>query len=112
LIKIKQCLGNVGNLWACRRIGCQRGDQSQPLGYEPEPRRIEGDGWPGVVKTVNRLPDPATDRELTAIRDDALTQAAGRVRYVRQARMVFSMTGGQPPLSGPVAMLVDIRSLL
>lgn len=32
-------------------------------------------------------------RDLTAIRDDALTQAAGRVRYVRQARMVFSMTG-------------------
>jgi hypothetical protein len=47
---------------ALNLIGDQRDDQSQPLGYEPEPRRIEGDGWPGVVKTVNRLPDPATDR--------------------------------------------------
>jgi hypothetical protein len=74
-------------------IGDETDVEGQPLGYKPEPRRIEGDGWPGFVKTVNRLPDPATNRELIAIRDDALTQAAGRVRYVRQARMVFSMTG-------------------
>lgn len=74
-------------------IGDRRDAENQPFGYEPQPRRIEGDRSPGVVKTVNALPDPATDRELAAIRDDALTQAAGRVRYVRQARMVFSMTG-------------------
>ena len=51
---------------------------------------LDGD-VPAIVE-VDALPDPRTDRELVAIRDAEIVQAAGRVRPYRNCRVIFDMT--------------------
>ena len=51
---------------------------------------LDGD-VPAIVE-VDALPDPRTDRELVAIRDAEIVQAAGRVRPYRNCRIIFDMT--------------------